>query len=247
MFQRSNTSERTIIQTDDLKGLPLPVRKWLECAQIVGKEKIQSVRLKQNGSLRTKEDGPWMSAEAEQYFVTEEPGFIWKAKVRMAPFLFLSGLDHYEDGKGQMKIKLLSLFSVVDSKGPEIDQATLLRYLAEIQWFPTAALSKYISWEEIDSKSAKVVMTYKGIIASGVFVFNEQGDVHSFTAKRYMEKDGHFTLEDWGGVNLAYKDFNGIRIPVKSDIVWKLKSGDFTWYQLEITEVEFNKPSPFGS
>jgi hypothetical protein len=30
-------------------------------------------------------------------------------------------------------------------------------------------------------------------------------------------------------------------MPVKSEVTWKLKSGDYTWYKLEITEIEYNK------
>ncbi len=32
----------------------------------------------------------------------------------------------------------------------EIHQGTLLRYLAETMWFPTAALNDYLTWEEMD-------------------------------------------------------------------------------------------------
>ncbi|WP_420835622.1 DUF6544 family protein [Paenibacillus sabinae] len=42
-------------------------------------------------------------------------------------------------------------------------------------------------------------------------------------------------LCDWGGVNKEFKAFNGIRIPSRSDIVWKEKTGDFTWFQCEIS------------
>ncbi|WP_282432070.1 DUF6920 family protein [Thermincola ferriacetica] len=43
--------------------------------------------MKQQGLMRIKEDGLWMQAQAEQYFTADEPGFIWKARVNMNPFL----------------------------------------------------------------------------------------------------------------------------------------------------------------
>ena len=231
-----------IIRKEDLEGLPVCVQKWLENAQVIGNERIRTVRLKQKGLMRTKEDKPWMPAEAEQYFTVDEPGFIWKAKIKAAPLLYLVGRDKYSEGKGNMLIKILSLVTVVDARGKEMDQGTMLRYLSETVWFPTAALSCYIKWEEIDSNSAKATMSYGDATASGVFIFNDKGDVVNFVTERYMEANGQYVLVTWSTPAKDYKEFNGIRIPNKGEAVWKLKTGDFSYYQVEITEIEYNKP-----
>src|SRR5690606_21654789 len=102
-----------------------------------------------------------------------------------APFLHKMGRDKYYEGKGNMLIKILSLITVADAAGEEIDQGTLVRYLAETVWFPTAALSNYIEWKQTVQDSAEATMSYKETTASGVFTFNEKGDVVDFTAQRY--------------------------------------------------------------
>lgn len=239
LFESNRNNKKEIIQKEDLQGLPLPVQKWLERSQIIGKERITTVCLKQKGLMRIKEDGPWMTAEAEQYFTVEEPGFIWKAKVKMNPFLYFTGMDKYKNGHGNMNIKILSIVPVVNATGPEMDQGTLLRYLGEMTWFPTAALSSYVKWESVDSNSARATMSYKGVTASAVFTFNDHGDLASFTAKRYRETQGKYELEDWEVIAKDYQEFQGIRIPNKMDVMWKLKTGDFTWYQVEITGIEY--------
>jgi len=242
LFNSNATDKNEIIRKDDLAGLPPCVQKWLESSGVIGKERIRTVRLKQKGLMRTKEGGPWMPAEAEQYFTVDEPGFVWKVKVKMAPLLYFTGRDRYYEGKGNMLIKLLSLIPVVDGKGKEMDQGTMLRYLAEMQWFPTAALSNYIKWEELDAHSARATMSCKGATVSGVFTFNGKGELTEFIAKRYREVNGKYELADWGGLTKDYKEFSGIRIPNKGEVLWKLKTGDFDWYHWEITEVEYNKP-----
>lgn len=229
-----------IIRQEDLTGLPSSVQKWLERSQVIGKERITSVRLRQKGWMRIKEDGPWMPVEAEQYFTVDEPAFVWKAKVKMAPLLYFSGKDRYYVGKGAMQIRILSLLPIVNAQGKEVDQGSMLRYLAEIQWFPTAALCNYIQWEEIDAYSARATMSYKGVTASGVFTFNEQGDLVEFVAKRYREVNGSYILQDWGGITKDYREFNGIRIPNKSEIIWKQDTGDFNWFKCEIADIEYN-------
>ena len=235
--------KKEIVRKADLEGLPHSVQNWLEYSQVIGKERIKTVYLKQKGLMRTTEDGKWMPAEAEQYFRVDEPGFIWTAKIKIAPAIYLAGRDKYYEGKGHMLIKLLSLIPFADSRGEEIDQGTLLRYMAEMPWFPTAALSNYIKWEEVDSNRARATMSYGGVTASGVYEFNEKGELVSFTANRYREVNGRYVLQDWGGLTREYREFNSIKIPNKTDVVWKPETGDFTWYKLEITEIEYNKPS----
>ncbi|MDA8226162.1 MAG: hypothetical protein M0T74_00380, partial [Desulfitobacterium hafniense] len=66
-------------------------------------------------------------------------------------------------------------------------------------WFPTAALSSYIKWEEIDSNSAMATLSYKGVSASGVFSFNEKGEIINFVAERYMDSNNLFAI-----INKAY-------------------------------------------
>lgn len=235
-------SEKKVVTKEMLGELPPVVQKWLERSNVIGKEIIYSVHLKQIGEMRTSPEGKWMPVEAEQWFKTERPRFIWIADVKAAPGIHLAGRDKYENGKGHMLIKLLSLIPVVDAKGKEIDQGTMVRYLGEIVWFPSAALNDYIQWEQIDLTKAKATMTYGGITALAMFKFDANGDVVSFEAKRYYDRKGGATLEDWF-IQIdqnSYKEFEGIRIPARSAVIWKLKEGDFTWYRLEIADIHYN-------
>ena len=102
----------------------------------------------------------------------------------------------------------------VDAKGKEIDQGALLRYLGEIVWVPSAALSDYITREEMDSITARATMSYGGITASGIFKFDENGAFVSFEADRYYYRKEGSTLEKWVITAKNYKEFEGIRVPV---------------------------------
>lgn len=238
-------NKRSHISKADIEVLPQNVQRWLKYAQIIGKEKVTSVRLKQKATMRLEIDKRWMPVQAEQYFTTEEPSFIWKANIKMAPLFHIVGRDIYTEGKGNMLIKFLSLFNVANSKGKKINQGTLLRYLAEMVWFPTAVVNNFITWEEIDTKHAKATMTYKEVIASGVLTFNDKGEVINFEAERYGEFDNKFRLELWSISLYAYKKFDGIKVPTKGDVTWKLKTGNFNWFNFEVTQIEYNIPLPY--
>jgi len=233
-------SQTETITRDMVSGLPPIVQTWLERSNVIGKEKVQTVHLQQTGEMRTSPDGNWMPFTAEQYFTTNPPGFIWTVDMQMMPGVSFAGRDLYTEGKGHMLIKVLSLVPVADAKGAETDQGTMIRYLAEICWFPSAALSDYLTWEQLDSTSARATMRYGEVSASGVFSFNENGDMQSFDANRYYDRPEGATLERWHVETITTAELNGTRMPVQSEVTWKLADGDYTWLKLEITEISYN-------
>ncbi len=225
-----------------LASKPELIQTWLRRAGVAGKPISTHVHLAQRGRMRTSLEGNWMEFTAEQHFVTTRPSFLWRAKVNMAPGLHLSGRDTLIDGRGRMKIKLFSLVSVVDARGEEIDQGTLVRFLSEIVWFPSAALSDYIRWEELEGNRARAVMTRGDATVSGIFTFHESGDPSGFQAKRYYDRKEGATLEDWEVTVPAdgFREFEGRRVPARASVTWRLEKGDFHWLDLEITTIEYN-------
>ncbi len=237
----------TVITKEMLNSTPPIVQKWLINAGVVGKEKVHTVRLKQVGEMRTKPNGKWMPFTATQYFTVDTPAFNWQADVQMMPLLSMNGRDKFENGKGEMLIKVLGLVNVVNAKDHDkINQSTMMRFLAEMCWFPSAALAEYIKWESADSTSAKATMNYKGISASGIFQFDTNGDIISFTGNRWYGSGKDATLEKWYVETNGYSTFQGIRIPGKSEVSWKMNKGDFNWLYLRIIDVEYNKPGLYN-
>jgi hypothetical protein len=187
--------------------------------------------------MRTDSSGNWVPFDAEQYFTIDPPGFVWNAHIHTRKFIDIVGRDKYENGKGNMLIKAASLITIANSSGKEIDQGTLIRYMAEMMWFPHAAVRDYLDWKEIDSTHARATMSYGGITASGVYTFNEEGFPIGFEAQRYRDLNGKYTKETWSVAITDYTYFNGVAIGNKSEVTWKLKEGDFTWLKLEVTDI----------
>lgn len=233
------------VTEEDIIDLPIGVQRWLTYSGVIGRERLRSARLKQRAEMRMEAGSRWMPVEAEQYFTADKPGFIWSATIKAAPFIHISGRDKYQNGKGSMLIKPMSLFTVADSKGKEVDQGTLLRYLAETMWFPSAALNDYIQWVEVDDNNVKATMSYLETTASGIFSINELGEVTNFEAERYGEFDGDYRLETWSIPVTDYRTFQGIKVPTKGEITWKLDEGDFNWFNFEVMELEYNEPSAY--
>jgi hypothetical protein len=230
------------VQKEDLQHLPEIVQAWLRNSGVVGKPEVTFVRLKQTGQMKTSPDGRWMDFSAVQYFDVKNTSFNWKVDVKMLPLITLTGRDKLMDGQGEMLIKLLSLINVVDEKQNEqINTGTMIRFLGEICWFPSAALNDFIRWEEIDEHSAKATMTIGKQQVSGIFRFSESGDFQFFEADRYYGGAEDAVLRKWVVEAEEYNRFNGNRIPNKLSVTWKLPEGDFTWLYLEITDLDINR------
>lgn len=245
LFGQIQSGTPDLVTEGELADLPESVQRWLRYSGVIGKERIRTVRLRQRGTFRMKPDARWMPFRAVQYYTTEPPGFIWYTTMKPAPLFAITGRDKYRLGRGNMLIQLLSVVPVVNATGPELDQGTLLRYLNEMIWFPSASLSQYIHWEAIDDTSARATMEYKGIRGTAVFSFNRQGEITNMIADRYRDAGGEFILTPWSTPIQGYREFGRIRIPSKGEGVWHLESGKFAYIRLEITDIEYNRPEWF--
>jgi hypothetical protein len=114
------------------------------------------------------------------------------------------------------------------------------RYLAEIVWFPSVALSPNISWKQLCENAAEATMEFKGTKGTGVFYFNESGDFVKFVAMRYKDTNKDSELVQWTVVSKKNENKNGIIIPVELDAKWKIENKDWTWLKLKIKEIKYN-------
>jgi len=161
--------------------------------------------------------------------------------VKMNRFLTFKGRDKFVNGKGEMLIKVNSLINVVNERGGKMDEGTIQRYLGEMVWFPSLALSQHIHWESIDDTTAVATMNYQGTSGSGTFFFNSGGDVTRFSALRYYSNEADAKRFEWVMNIEGYSTFEGIKVPTKMTATWKLDEGDWTWLKLEVIDIMYNE------
>ena len=242
MLKQNIRIENKIINESDIIKLPEPVKNWLRNSGAVGKPVISFGKVTQIAALQMKpEQENWMPATAIQYTTIDIPAFIWTVDVKMNSLLSFQGRDKFEEGKGEMLIKMNSLINIVNEHGEKLDEGALQRYLGEMVWFPSLAFSQYITWEHIDDNTAKATMTYKGTSGNGTFYFNSNGDVTKFSALRYKGNEAEDKRYEWEMNISDYKSFEGIKVPAKMTSTWKLDKGDWTWLKLEVTDIKYSE------
>ena len=244
LFGKARAQDAAPITEADLAGLPEPLRRYLTQTGVIGRPRIGTVRLKQEGFFRTKPEQNWMPMRAVEYYSADPPAFLWHGKIKMLPFLSIQARDHFDAGTGHMLIKLAPL-TLGDASGPELDQGALVRYFNEMMWFPTAFLSKSIQWEAVDAHSVKGTIRIGEVSASAVLHVTESGRLANFVAERYMSAGDSFSLETWSTPIDDHAEMEGLRLPVSGEGVWHLDAGDFSYIRLRITELEYDTPLPY--
>jgi hypothetical protein len=237
-IERLNAKAQPIAKTfsyTDLGHLPPPLQRYLRKSIKEGAVYISRLHLKQSGRMRFNQR--WIPIEADQYYSVMPTAFTWNARMKLGP-AWVAARDRYSNGKGNMLISILSTLPLFDVRGPEMDHASLLRYLSELPWLPTALLSTNITWKEIDDQIVEATIIDNGVTATGTFHFNDSDEIVTFSSPgRFRNEIGK--IQPWSGTWANYKEFNGFRIPTEGNAVWNAPEGDFEYVRLKIEDAQF--------
>jgi hypothetical protein len=240
--RQAQQTQSEIITDAHLAPLPEPVQRYLRYTQVVGKPRVKCVKVRQSGWMRTSPKQNWMPVEAVQYSTLAGPlSRMWYAQIKIGPFALLKGHDSYDNGAGHMLIRLLSMLSVVDIRGPAIDISALIVFINDMVMWPTAFLSDFIQWEPIDENSARARVSLHGKQFSAVLYFNETGEMVDFiTEDRFQAVGKGFERFKWSTPLRRYREANGLRIPSEGDAIWHMPDGEFPYIRATIGEVRYD-------
>lgn len=151
-------------------------------------------------------------------------GFVWDAKVRVAPLLAVRVRDRYVQGVGVMRASLAAVIPIVHQQGTsEMASSTLARYLAEAVWWPTALLPESgVRWDAIDDDRARASITDGVVTVSMIVHFGKRGEITSVSGQRYRDADGAPVLTGFEGRVGKYERIHAMMVPTESEIGWVL-------------------------
>ena len=212
------------VSLDALTGLPAPVQRYLRLALHDGQPRVTTVRLEQSGRLRTGvESDQWMPFTAVETIAPEARGFVWDARLRLAPLLHAGIRDIYVDGVGDGRIALLSAITMSADRGSrDLNSGELYRLLAEAPWNPTLLLpSADITWKAIDDRRAAATLTHEGETVTIEFRFNDVGEVTTvYAAERPRSYSTTYVATPWEGRFTRYVTVDGMRVPSSGEVGW---------------------------
>jgi hypothetical protein len=237
------TARRTTPRSQ-LDGLPEPVRRFAASAAPAGS--IALVRLQQRGRLRASRDARWMPFEAEQVYRLDPPAFAWLARATIIPGISVWARDRFVDGEGDLRVRLLGLVSVADSRGPTIDQGAALRFWGEVVALPEVVVSSRLRWEPRDDRSARLIAAQGDLRVEATVEFDVEARPIAVHADRYREVDGRGVLTPWSGTFADWRRFGDREFPARWSSIWHLADGDLVAVELEIVGLAVEDRSPLG-
>lgn len=221
-----------IITPEDVAALPRPVQKHFQYCGYIGKAKMANMSIHFGDVDFVLTPGkPKLKIKYTQYNSIDEPERIAYIDTHLYGIPF-EGIDAYQNGAGSMKGVIAKTVTLFDQKGAAMDRASLVTFLSESLFLPTAALQDYISWQEIDETHAQAVINYYGISASGIFTFDDKGAMVSFTTddRENTDTQGNIQKVKWSAICGDYREVDGIKYPAHLKAVWHFETGDLVYF-----------------
>lgn len=227
----------------ELEGLPAPVQRYFRTVLKEGQPLVAAVRIEHTGTFNLSEAGEqWKPFSSTQRVIIKRPGFVWDARIGMAPGMTVHVHDAYVAGEGVLTAKLFGLLTVMKQPStPELAHGELMRFFAEAAWYPTALLpSQGVVWEAIDGARASGTLTDGTATVKLVFQFDAQGLISSVRSEgRYREVDGVQVAAPWQGRYWGYEVQDGMLVPLDGEVEWLLPDGAKPYWRGRIQRIQY--------
>ncbi|MEC5218452.1 hypothetical protein RCH09_003423 [Actimicrobium sp. GrIS 1.19] len=227
----------------ELDGLPAPVQRYFRTALTPGQPLIAAASIALAGTFNLSASGArWKPFTSTQRVITQRPGFLWDAHIAMLPGLTVRVVDSYIAGEGLLHASLLGLFTLAEVQGGgEIARGELMRFLAEMAWYPTALLpSQGVRWEPVDERSAKATLVDGPLALTLLFRFGDDGLIDSFRAEMRGAMVGkEIVMTPWEGSWSDYQRRDGMLVPLSGEVAWMRPEGRRPYFRGTVTSLEY--------
>lgn len=227
----------------ELRALPDPVRRYLRHVLPERQRPIRVARMQQHGVLRTDlRRDRWMRFRATETVSPPSRSFCWDATVRILPLIHVQVRDAYANGVGSGRVRLMHAAPIAaDADKPELNSASLHRYLAEAVWYPTALLpSAGVRWRGVDTDRAVATLTDAGVAVDLEFRFNAANEVASVhTPGRWRRVGKRYELTPWEGRFRDYRRQQGVLVPACGEVGWYVNDRLEIAWKGDITSVRY--------
>ena len=216
--------------------LPENVRRWLDKAIPSNTPVPNKILNTQVGEMDIR--GKWMPFTAQTATQAQPFSFVWQARFKVMPGVWIKAEDGHNSEKGWGGAKLWSIIPMGGRDSLEVFKMQLVRSLAELPWNPQFALAiPNLQWQDIDEKTFNVQLKLTDGAVSVSFELNEHDDVIRTFGKRYYDVPDGFVEADWHYIFSDHRDFEGVRIPASAVATYNKSEGSWEYWRGNIASV----------
>ncbi|HYD42877.1 MAG TPA: DUF6544 family protein [Anaeromyxobacter sp.] len=227
----------------DLAPLPRPVQRYLRFAGVVGRPRVQAARFRFRGGLRGGPDEPWMRIVADQVSFFDQRTRLFHVRARRAGVPF-EAYHRFVGPSAIFTVKLLSLFTITDARGPEMDRSETVTFLNDMALLaPATLVSPALRWEPVDDRAARVTFTEGGQSVRAELRFDAEGRLADFVSddRAQAAKDGRsFRAARWSTPIREYRTFGPHRLPGVAGASWSVPEGAYEYARFEVDRVDYD-------
>lgn len=233
-------SDAPIVTEEDLRDLPTSIAAYVRASGAVGRPRPTSVRADFHGRIRSGPDASWMSITGKQvntFGADPRRFFLLETSRGGLPVLVLHA---YAGATASMVAKVLSVATVVDATGPEMDQGETVTVFNDLVVLaPGAVVGAPIEWTALDDRQVRGVFTNGGQHVEAVLTFDGDRLVNFVSHDRFRASaDGRsFDRQAWSTPLAGHTATDGHRVITSGVGRWQDPRGWFTYVEIEFDDI----------
>jgi hypothetical protein len=236
----------TLVTEEDLAKLPEPLAAYVRRSGAVGKPRTTNFRARFHGRIRSGPGHAWMPFTAEQlntYGLRPRRVFIMDATRSGLPFTVLHS---FKESTATMRVKLFSIFTVVDAHGPEMDRGETVTVFNDLVVLaPAAIVDAPVRWTAVDSQHVRGIFTDGDQSVSAELTFDTEHDLVDFVSEDRLRAspDGKsFEQQGWSTPLAEHRYLDGRRVLVTGQGRWQAPEpeGPFTYLELHLDDIAYD-------
>ena len=234
------------VTEQDLAGLPEPLAHYVRRSGALGKPRVTSFSAEFHGRIRSGPGQQWMSFTGEQlntFGPRPHRVFIMDATRSGLP---VTVLHSFENTTATMRAKVLSLFTVVNASGPEMDRGETVTVFNDLVVLaPGAIVDAPVRWTPVDAHHVRGVFTDGDETVAAELTFDADHDLVDFVSDDRLRASADsrtFEQETWSTPLAGHRDSNGRRILTGGEGRWAAPEpeGTFTYIEFNIDDIAYN-------
>jgi hypothetical protein len=216
--------------------LPANVQRWLDRSFPAGAPLPKEILNTQEGEMDIR--GNWMPFTAKTHYQAHPLSFVWEARFKMMPGLWITATDGHDEEGGWGGSKLWGIVPMGGQKGPEVYAMQVVRSLAELPWKPQFALAlPDLAWRDSGDASFQVRTVAGSQEISVSFELNSAGDITRASSKRYYDVPDGFVESPWHYDFSEHRQIGTVRIPTSAVATYDKPEGAWEYWRGRIASV----------
>lgn len=239
-----------VVTETDLGHLPTMVGAYVRRSGALGQPHVRTLHALFHGRIRGGPTKPWMTFTGEQvntYGSQPSRLFLMDAEMFGLP---IEVLHAFEAGAATMRVKALSLFTMVNASGVEMDRAETVTIFNDLCILaPSALIDAPVTWDVLDDHHVRGTYTYGTNTISAELVFNDQCELVDFVSddRTAVSTDGKsFAPQRWSTPMSGYRNIGASRLGTIGEGHWHAPDGEFAYLEYRLDQIAYN-PADLGA